>query len=171
MTPEDRATFATAMTRLFAIYGDELTDNLLDAWWGVLKPYELREVRYAMNAHATDPDKGRFRPTPADMIRHITETLPAKLAQERRARKAAARDRMQPLEAELLLLEREVALGLKQPGEVAARCNGLRAQIGAMKRDAEINDRPRLTGPAAGGTLDATTAIRELGYADPDDPS
>ena len=78
MTTDDRPQFAGAMTRLFAIYGDELTDSLLDAWWGVLAGYDLREVRLAMNCHATDQQWGHRRPAPSDIIRHLTETLPAR---------------------------------------------------------------------------------------------
>ena len=108
MTADDRAQFALAMTRLFAIYGDELTDALLDAWFGVLAGYDLREVRVAMSAHVTDPDKGRFRPTPADIIRHITETLPQSRAKLRNAQIREARDRIDPLERELFDLRYKI---------------------------------------------------------------
>lgn len=153
MTPDDRPHFAAAMTRLFAIYGDELTDALLEAWWGVLKAYELREVRLAMNSHATDPDKGRWRPTPADMIRHITDTLPALRGKAYAARIRAARERIAPLEERLLRLEKDVELGLIEAGAATPEVNGLRMQIGALVREAGINDRPRLTGPAAAPKL------------------
>jgi hypothetical protein len=77
MDKKDTHDFGVAMTRLFAIYGEALTDNLLSAWWGVLSSYALDEVKLAMNHHAKDPAAGRFRPTPADIIRHLTETIPA----------------------------------------------------------------------------------------------
>lgn len=77
MNKNDTQDFGAAMTRLFAIYGESLTDNLLSAWWGVLASYPLDEVKQAMNHHAKDPVAGRFRPTPADIIRHLTETIPA----------------------------------------------------------------------------------------------
>lgn len=153
MQPADRATFAIAMTRLFAIYGDELTDALLDAWWGVLGPYELRDVRWAMNAHATDPDKGRFRPTPADIIRHITETLPAVKAERRRQAMIAARDMCRPLEDELGLLRTKIELGLLE-GEALdrarARINGICMEVAAITREAGIDDSPRLVGAGTG---------------------
>lgn len=76
MDSADRHDFSIAMTRLFAIYGEPLTENLLSAWWGVLAPYPLDDVKLGMNHHAQDPVAGRFRPTPADVIRHLTETIP-----------------------------------------------------------------------------------------------
>lgn len=154
MDPVDRPAFATAMTRLFAIYGDELTESLLDAWWGVLAPYELRDVRQAMNAHATDPDKGRFRPTPADMIRHITETLPAKRRQLYVQRIRDARDRCAPLEEKLYRLKADIRNGIETDHRaVMAQINGLAMQIAAIQREAEINDSPRIEHATGGMRL------------------
>ena len=171
MTPAERETFATAMARLFDIYGDELTANVLDAWAGVLGQYPLREVRWAMNAHVTDPDKGRFRPTPADIIRHVTETLPAFQAARRRERVAAMRDRLRPMEDKLLLLRKEVELGIKTTEAVQPEIDGLLMQIGALQREVGIDDRPRLNRP--GGTAPEQLAIpKELDRdADPHDPA
>lgn len=173
MNQIDRPQFAGAMTRLFAIYGDELTDSLLDAWWGVLAGYDLREVRFAMNAHATDPDKGRFRPTPADIIRHITETLPAHRAKQRADRIRAARERIDPLERELYdlrhRLERDQIPEDDRAG-VRARINGLSMQIGALTREAGIDDRPRIARPGAGprNIAEALPQLENL-HADPHD--
>lgn len=72
MDEQERKAFGTAMTRLFAVYGEPITPTLLSAWWGALAPrYPLVSVVDAMNAHATDPDAGMFRPTPAHIIRHL----------------------------------------------------------------------------------------------------
>ena len=164
MIPTDRAHFAAAMTRLFAIYGDELTDTLLDAWWGVLAGYDLRDVRWAMNAHATDPDKGRYRPTPADIIRHITESLPAHRAKLRNDRIRLAREKMEPLERELYQLRADLEHGLipeaDQPA-ARARLNGLSMQIGALTREAGIDDRPRIT-KAPEGARTIARVLRQL---------
>ena len=170
MHQSDRHDFAAAMTRLFAVYGEELTEAMLEAWWGVLGGHELREVRWAMNAHVTDPDKGRFRPTPADIIRHATQTLPAHRAQQRNQRIREARERMAPLEDELYHLRSKLEHGLipdedRQP--VLARINGLTMQLGAMTREAGINDRPRITHERAPArTIGAV--VNELGYDDAD---
>ena len=173
MNPNDRHHFATAMTRLFAVYGDELTDALLDAWFGVLAGYDLREVRVAMSAHVTDPDKGRFRPTPADIIRHITETLPQSRAKLRNAQIREARDRIDPLERELFDLRHRLEfdqIPVEDRDRARARINGLSMQIGAMTREAGINDRPRLL-HAVGGLRTIAEALPTLehGNADPHD--
>lgn len=74
--PEDKVLFSRAMARLFALYGDELTPTLLQAWWGALEEYSVDEVMQAMNHHAKDPKAGMFRPTPAHLMTHLTETIP-----------------------------------------------------------------------------------------------
>ena len=173
MHQRDRHDFAAAMTRLFAVYGEELTEAMLEAWWGVLGSHELREVRWAMNAHVTDPDKGRFRPTPADIIRHITETLPQSRAKLRNAQIREARDRIDPLERELFDLRHRLEfdqIPVEDRDRARARINGLSMQIGAMTREAGINDRPRLL-HAVGGLRTIAEALPTLehGNADPHD--
>lgn len=168
MHQRDRHDFAAAMTRLFAVYGEELTEATLDAWWGVLGGHELREVRWAMNAHVTDPDKGRFRPTPADIIRHVTQTLPAHLAQQRNQRIREARERMAPLEDELYHLRSKLEHGLIPEDDqqaARARINGLSMRLGAMTREAGINDGPRITHERA-PARNIAEVFTELGYDD-----
>lgn len=74
MNERNRKEFAEAMARLFAIYGDTVTPNLLSAWWGALASYSVEAVKLAMNRHASDPAAGMFRPTPAHIIKHLTGT-------------------------------------------------------------------------------------------------
>lgn len=144
MNADDRPNFAKAMAHLFSNYGDEVTDNLLDSWWGALAPHALREILWAMNKHVTDPAYGHRRPTISDVVRHITETLPAEKRRRKNEKIRAARDRIAPLEEELYGLEADVRVGNKQQWEVEARINGLRMQIGAMHREAGIDDSPQI---------------------------
>ena len=150
MTTDDRSQFALAMTRLFAIYGDELTDALLDAWFGVLAGYDLREVRVAMSAHVTDPNKGRFRPTPADIIRHITETLPGRRREAHFQRVRALRERIEPLDERFRQLKSALDLGImpdEDKRKAYAEMNGIAMQTAALNRELSllVDDRPKLT--------------------------
>lgn len=121
MIDADRPLFSRAMTRLFAIYNDELTDALLHAWWGALEGYTLEDVQAAMSAHATDPKAGMFRPTPAHIVNHLTTTL----AERRRfleAQRAQALDTaIDPHDRAIRQLCNDVRLGLITPEDYAAK--------------------------------------------------
>lgn len=152
MNADDRKDFGLAMARLFHLYNDELTGAVLDAWWGSLLQYPLREVVFGLNAHATDPQYGHRKPTLSDIVRHIAETLPAKRRQMRNDRVRAARERIEPLEQEMYRLDKDIDLKLiplELVAEAQARVNGLRMQIGAMHREAGIDDSPRIERDAA----------------------
>jgi hypothetical protein len=77
MQTHQRREFSRSLAQLFAIYGEEITENLLSAWWAILEPYRLDMVQAAMNLHASDIEKGRWKPTPADVRGHLEKTLPA----------------------------------------------------------------------------------------------
>jgi hypothetical protein len=144
MNEDDRKTFSKAMAHLFSNYGDEVTTDLLDSWWGAFAPYALREIMWAMNRHVTDTAYGHRRPTISDIVRHVTESLPAEKRRRRDAKIREARERIEPLEAELYRLEADVRIGKVQEWEVEGRMNGLRMQIGAMHREAGIDDAPKI---------------------------
>lgn len=144
MELHDRPDFGKAMAHLFANYVVEVTPDMLDSWWGALGQYQLREILFAMNAHVTDPTYGHRIPTISDIVRHVTETLPRRRAERRAKQVREARDRIRPLEDELYRLEADIKLGLVQEWEVEPRINGLRMQIGAMHREAGIDDAPKI---------------------------
>ena len=177
MTTDDRAQFALAMTRLFAIYGDELTDALLDSWWGVLQGYDLREIRLAMNCHATDPQWGHRRPAPSDLIRHLTETLPARRREAHVQRVRALRERIEPLDSKMRSLRTAVALGVINDDERLEKARreyaGLEMQVAALNRELAllVDDRPRLTGPSREPVALAAVLPHHPGNVDPTDPT
>lgn len=134
MTPVDRKAFALAMSRLFALYHDELTDAVLDAWWGVLAAYPLAEVLEAMTAHAADPKAGMYRPLPAHLIGHLTETLPARRRERARLRAARLAEAIDPHDRAIRQLENDVALGLRDRADAATRIRLERAAIETLTR-------------------------------------
>lgn len=144
MVEEDRRAFGAALAEMFSLYGVEVTPTMLNAWWGILQPHPLAEVKVAMGLHASDPAAGRFKPLPADIIRHITETIPARRAGHAHKRAALARDQLDPLEDRLLQVENDVRLGLISQEQAVPEMTDLRAQIGAIRSRAGLDDRPRV---------------------------
>lgn len=140
MEPSDRPDFAKAMSRLFSNYGVEVTNDLLDSWWGALSGHDLRVILWAMNRHVTDPQWGHRRPTISDVVRHATETLPAERARIRAEKIRQFRARVEPLEEKLYQLEADVRTGLRLQDDANAELNGLRMQIGALYRESGVRD-------------------------------
>lgn len=112
MQKSDRKQFAAALTQLFAVYGAELTERVLTAWWGVLSPYKLEAVLAAMNLHAGDVDRGMYKPTPADVRRHLERTLPAMLHERRSEVARGAYAQIAPLRERLAVARNDHWLGL-----------------------------------------------------------
>lgn len=96
MVETEKPEFGRAVTQLFAIYDMEVTSKVLTAWWGVLAPYHLSAVLAAMNLHASDPEAGMYRPTPAHVRRHLERTIPALMKERREAIIREARMRIAP---------------------------------------------------------------------------
>jgi hypothetical protein len=137
MHPSDREVFAAAMTRLFAIYNDDMTDNLLEAWWGALDAHPLDAVMQAMSLHATDADRGRFRPVVADIVRHLTVTLPEQHRAAHAALLAARATAVAPIEHEMYLADTLLKLQHIDEEEHALRIGAGKAKI------EEIEAQPR----------------------------
>lgn len=138
MQPNDRRQFGEALTQLFAVYGAELTDRVLTAWWGVLAPYKLTAVLAAMNLHAGDIERGMFRPTPADVKKHLEVTIP-RMMDERRAKIAAeAQARIAPLRDRIATIENDVRLGLANKAEADVVTNHCGQEIYRIIREKEV---------------------------------
>ena len=52
---------------------DDKLRTAIDGWWMVLKNYDAKRVTQALNRFASDPDRGRFMPTPADIVSCLPE--------------------------------------------------------------------------------------------------
>lgn len=117
MQPHDRREFSEALTHLFSIYGDDVTKKMLDAWWGVLSPYHLNAVLAAMNLHAGDVERGMYRPTPADVRKHLEVTIPGMMRARRDAIARDARERIGPMRERIAQLRNDVRLGILKPAE------------------------------------------------------
>lgn len=74
MNPADRPAFAQLITDVLAYYRQDASPFVLDLWWGACQPFELSQIRVAMQRHATDPQHGQFAPKVADLVRILQGT-------------------------------------------------------------------------------------------------
>lgn len=74
MQPSDRADFAQLITDVLAYYRQDASRFVLDLWWSACQPFDLAQIRHAMQRHATDPEHGRFAPKVADIVRILAGT-------------------------------------------------------------------------------------------------
>jgi len=73
MRNEERLSFYSLWTRACEPYGRNFvpTDQGLDFIFNALAGYEIQDIARALQAHAMNPDGGRFAPKPADIVRHL----------------------------------------------------------------------------------------------------
>ena len=64
----DRQKFAAEVITTLATYGRETNAAVVAKWWQALEPYTWTQVVDAINAHMSDPQDGRYPPTPAHVI-------------------------------------------------------------------------------------------------------
>jgi hypothetical protein len=74
MQPSERGDFAQLVTDVLAYYRQDASRFVLDLWWNACRPFELEQVRKAMQRHATDPEHGQFAPKVADLVRILQGT-------------------------------------------------------------------------------------------------
>lgn len=73
MNPNDRPMFASTVTATLELYRHSVSEAALSMWWAALEPFALTEIQAGLQAHIQDPDRGRFAPVPADVIRHVED--------------------------------------------------------------------------------------------------
>ena len=67
----EKAKFTAAVAGLASFYGVELSHMALGIYWDTLREHELKPLQNAMRCHVKDPERGRWMPRPADIIRHL----------------------------------------------------------------------------------------------------
>lgn len=82
MTPQDAQPFKDLVTSALAYYRQDASTFTLSVFWQACQPFTMEQVRKAMTAHATDPERGQFAPKAADIVRILqgTHTDRAQLA-------------------------------------------------------------------------------------------
>lgn len=66
--------FQALLTDVLAYYGKDVSGFTLDVWWGACQNFDYEQIEKALKRHATDPDRGRFAPKVADIVRVLQGT-------------------------------------------------------------------------------------------------
>lgn len=66
--------FQALLTDALAFYRQDVSEFALSVWWQACSPFSLEQVNKAFTAHATDAERGRFPPMPADILKHLQGT-------------------------------------------------------------------------------------------------
>lgn len=74
MQPRDQGAFAALVTDVLAYYRQNATEFTLSVWWQACQAFDMEQVRKALTAHATDPERGQFAPKVADVVRILAGT-------------------------------------------------------------------------------------------------
>ena len=74
MQPNDIPELVKTVTDVLAYYRQPVSEFTLSVWTQACQPYTLEQVRKALTAHATDPERGQFAPKVADMVRILSGT-------------------------------------------------------------------------------------------------
>lgn len=74
MKAADKARFKDLLTDAMAFYRRDLSTFSLGVWWQACQPFDFEQVAKALTAHATDPERGKFPPMPADIVRELQGT-------------------------------------------------------------------------------------------------
>jgi hypothetical protein len=74
MQQSDAREFKDLITQALAFHRQDVTKFSLGVWWQACQPFTMEQVRAALTAHAMDPERGRFAPMPADLVRALHGT-------------------------------------------------------------------------------------------------
>lgn len=67
----DREAFLQVLTGLSVLYQQPFNAVLIDLYWQALQRFAFKDVKSALEAHISDPDKGQYLPKPADVVRYL----------------------------------------------------------------------------------------------------
>ena len=74
MHNDDSTEFVRFLSDVLAFYKQDASEFAISVWLQACRPFSLEQVRKAMTAHATDPDRGQYPPKPADIVRALQGT-------------------------------------------------------------------------------------------------
>ena len=77
MFDADKRDFVDLLQGTMETYHRPITPAALRIWWGALVSYDLAELQAAFHRHITDPDQGRFPPTPAAIVAQMADAAGA----------------------------------------------------------------------------------------------
>lgn len=71
MDKREMVELAEMLNSVSALYGKDLKPEVLAIYCAALQQYRIEDIRAALDAHAKDPEGGRFMPLPAHLIGHL----------------------------------------------------------------------------------------------------
>jgi Domain of unknown function (DUF6475) len=74
MKAEDKPAFAELLVNALAFWKQDVSTFGLTVWWEACRAFDLEQVTKSLSAHAVCPDRGRFAPMPADIVRLLQGT-------------------------------------------------------------------------------------------------
>jgi hypothetical protein len=74
MRPSDLKPFSVLLSDVMAYYGKDVSSFTQDLFWNACRGVDFEQVRRAFEAHAKDPESGRFPPKVADLVKHLQGT-------------------------------------------------------------------------------------------------
>lgn len=74
MPPTDKPAFLALVADVLGYYRQQASEFTLSVWWQACQQFTLEQVRTALTAHATDPERGQFAPKVADIVRILAGT-------------------------------------------------------------------------------------------------
>jgi hypothetical protein len=82
MTATKQELFVNVLMNVGEVYDKEITKNMLNIYWKILKVYDLKDIQIAIQQHLLDPVEGRFFPKPAHILAmcQLSEKQSAKTA-------------------------------------------------------------------------------------------
>lgn len=75
MLDSDFDHFSAMLEDVSALYGKTVTEMQMAMYFRILAPYPIKSVRAAFDAHAKDPERGRFMPMPADLLAKLEAAM------------------------------------------------------------------------------------------------
>lgn len=74
MLERDLGAFQSLLTGALAYWRQDVSEFTLQVWWDGCRGFELEQVSKALSGHAADPERGRFPPMLADVVRALQGT-------------------------------------------------------------------------------------------------
>ncbi len=75
MTLEERLELTAYLTQALGYWRADVSEFTLSVWVNACDAYTIEQVKKAIVAHATDPERGQFAPKVADIVRQLLGTV------------------------------------------------------------------------------------------------
>jgi hypothetical protein len=74
MRQDEVLEFQRVLSGALSLWRQDVSEFALTVWWEACKGYSIEQVSKALTTHAMDPERGRFPPMPADIVKALHGT-------------------------------------------------------------------------------------------------